>query len=203
MRTGTFTRPASTSATTPSDTPTRPRRRSLNHPHRRPHRALDESSSSCRAAHTDPMARLRKRAAPISWSPRWSPPRVSPSDLRSRSPSPARSRFVVVAFGADGPPCLGVQSAVAVAVLGAGLRDVGSVVVDAAGLLFSATSERSAGTAFLVLEGGPAFRLARKGLPARSGAAVTGGRSEAEDRGAPAERLTAVLDRARGRRFRA
>lgn len=34
----------------------------------------------------------------------------------------------------------------------------------------------------LVVEGGPAFRLARKELPGRSGAAVTEGRSEAEDR---------------------
>ena len=57
--------PRVTSGTTPSDTLTRPRRRSPNHPHRRPHRAFDESSSSCRAARRDPMARPRRRAAPF------------------------------------------------------------------------------------------------------------------------------------------
>ena len=66
MKAGSLRTLPTASATTPSDTPARPRRRSPNHPHRRPHRAFDESSSSCRAAPADPMARLRKRAAPIS-----------------------------------------------------------------------------------------------------------------------------------------
>ena len=56
MRTGTSTKHASTSGTTPSDTLRGQHRRSASCPRRPPHHAFDGSSSSCRAARRSPWA---------------------------------------------------------------------------------------------------------------------------------------------------
>ena len=67
MPTGTSTKPASTSGTTPRTTLTAWHRRSPSHPQRPPHPVFDGSSSSYRATHRThgvSLDRRRKRAAP-------------------------------------------------------------------------------------------------------------------------------------------
>ena len=65
MDTGTSTKRASTSGTTPSDTLMGQHHRSASRPRRPPHHAFDGSSSFRRAARRSPLGRRRRRAAPI------------------------------------------------------------------------------------------------------------------------------------------
>ena len=67
MRTGTSTKRANTSGTTPSATRVGQYRRSPSRPHRPSHHAFDGSSSSCHAARRNPLGGRRRRAAPIPY----------------------------------------------------------------------------------------------------------------------------------------